>query len=142
MEPIGFVLGVLPLIVSVIEHYDFFAPFICHCNFTRELQNFRRKLNARKLLFRNECRLLLEVLDREGLIEDMFKEGSGHPSWKDEDLNEHLRVYLGESYEAYIGMVMAIEECLDQLKQKTKGLGTILEPKIGVCRQYRYIECG
>ncbi|MCJ1476430.1 hypothetical protein MMC13_005096 [Lambiella insularis] len=132
MEVVGVFLGVLPLIVSVIEHYDFFAPFICHCAFTRELQSFRRKLEARKLLFRNECRLLLEALVEEELIGDMFREGSQHPSWKDKDLDERVQKHLGQSYTACIGMISAIKECLAQLKQKTRGLGTVLEPKTGL----------
>ena len=132
MEALGIALGVLPLIVSVIEHYDFFAPFICHCAFTRELQNFRRTLDARKLLFRNECRLLLEALVEEELIEDMFRNGSRHPSWKEKELNERLRTYLGEAYGPCIGMITAIEDCLDQMRQKTQGLGKVLQPKTEV----------
>ena len=134
MEAAGLILGVLPLVVSTIEHYDFFAPFICHCAFMRELQNFRRKLDARKLLFRNECRLLLEVLVQEELIEEMFREGSTHPSWTDMDLNERVRLYLGESHEACVDMMAAIEDCIDQLRQKTQGLSAVLSPKADVCR--------
>ena len=129
MEAFGVVLGILPLIISAIEHYDFFAPFVCHCEFTRELQCFRRKLDARKLLFRNECRLLLEEFIQEHVVEEMFKDGSRHPSWEDEDMNERIRRHLGESYEAYIDMVKAIDGHVDKLKEKTKGFGIVLAPK-------------
>jgi len=142
MEGIGVVLAVLPLVISAIEHYDFFAPFICHCAFTRELQNFRRKLDARKLLFRNECRLLLESLVQDDVLEEMFKEGSKHPSWGDTELDGRLKGHLGESYEVCVGMVVAIKGCIDQLKHKTRGLGVILAPEAGVDHSSRTLLHG
>ena len=129
---VGIVLAVLPLVISAIEQYDFFAPFICHCAFTRELQIFRRKLDARKLLFRNECRLLLESLVQDEVLEEMFKEGSNHPSWRDTELEGRLKGHLEESYDVCIGMVVAIKGCIDQLKHKTKGLEVMLTPEAGV----------
>ncbi|MCJ1436199.1 hypothetical protein MMC27_005577 [Xylographa pallens] len=131
MEVVGVVLGVLPLLISAIEHYEFFAPFVCHSKFTRELQDFRRKLDARKLLFRNHCRLLLADLVHEDLLEEMFHDGPRHTSWRDKDINERIKRHLGEPYEAYIDMIKAIDGHIEKLKEKTKGFGTVLAPKTG-----------
>ena len=138
MEAVGLALAVLPLIISAIEHYNFFAPYIHHSGFTRELLNFRRKLDAKKLIFRNECRLLLEELVQEELMDEMFREGSSHPLWTDKDLNEQVKLYLGESYEACVEIMKAITDCIDQLREKTQGLDAVLTPKEDVYREFQF----
>ena len=133
MEALGLTLGILPLIISTIEHYNIFTPFICHCKFKRELQNIGRTLDRRKLIFRTECRLLLEELVQDELMSEMFDEGSCHPSWTDKNLNARVKLYLGESYGTCVDLMKATEECVDQLKQKTRGLSAVLTPKEDVC---------
>ena len=80
-------------------------------------------------MFRTECRLLLEDLVQEEVIDEMLNKGSFHPSWMDRDLNERVKLYLGESYGACVDMMKATEECIDQLRQKTQGLSVVLIPK-------------
>jgi hypothetical protein len=95
VEAAGFVLGVLPLMISAAEHYeDVFRPFKRYRKFATELDQYQQQLGTQKTIFRNECRLLLATLTNRLTAKEMLREGK-HPSWGDPDLNESSLYSLG-----------------------------------------------
>jgi hypothetical protein len=81
VEAAGFVLGVLPLMISAAEHYeDVFRPFNRYRKFAPELELYQQQLGTQKTIFRNECHLLLATLTNRQTAKEMLREGK-HPSW-------------------------------------------------------------
>jgi hypothetical protein len=80
VEAAGFVLGVLPLMISAAEHYeDVFRPFKRYRKFAPELELYQQQLGTQKTIFRNECHLLLATLTNRQTAKEMLREGK-HPS--------------------------------------------------------------
>ena len=55
-EAVGVVLGVLPLIVSAVEHYDdALKPIVRYRHFSSKSKQFHRELDTERTIFRTEC---------------------------------------------------------------------------------------
>ena len=123
----GLAIGVLPLLISAAEHYnDCLRPFIRYRNFAREAGRFQDLLDIQKVIFRNQCRILLEEIIEHDVVSSMLNgpSGASHPSWSDVDLEKQLCQLLGESRDACIKNVKLIEERLRDIDSESQNLST------------------
>jgi hypothetical protein len=122
IEAIGLVLGVLPLLVSVIEHYDdVFRPFRRFKEYAPEFARFERRLLAQKTIFRSQCQLLLHPLTDLNTAETMLNEKL-HLLWTSKELDTELSHSLGRSAGACIATMKDIEEQLTEVQRKADEL--------------------
>ena len=78
-EVVGVVLGVLPLIISAIEHYnDIVDPIVTFRKYSRELQTFMTELNVQRDIFQNECIWILSRFIDGHELQDMLKSPTHH----------------------------------------------------------------
>ena len=127
IETVALVLGVLPLLVSAVEHYeDCFRPFLRYKTFAIEANRYQKQLKIQKTIFRNECRILLEnVIEHDVVIKMLDKKG--HPLWRDEDTEKALSEQLGSSSEACRATVLLIEERLIEVSKESQNLDVIVD---------------
>ncbi|PMD42142.1 hypothetical protein L207DRAFT_564528 [Hyaloscypha variabilis F] len=127
VEAAGFVLGILPLMISAAEHYeDVFGPFNRYRKFAPELELYQQQLGTQKTIFRNECHLLLATLTNRQTAKDMLREGK-HPSWDDPDLNERFSRQLGDSGVACKNIINLMRGKLGEIEEKTESFGLVLQ---------------
>lgn len=120
MEGISISLGILPLLISALEHYeDVFRPFQRYRDFSPELARFQRQLLAQKTIFRSQCQLLLAPLTGAEMT-TMMLNGKGHHMWDSDDLAGRLKSHLGHSAEACIATMMEMEEQLHEIQEKAQ----------------------
>ena len=127
VEVAGIVLGVLPLLISAVEHYeDCWRPFVRYRKFHSKFDAFQQRLKTQKVVFYNESRILLEtVLERD--IANTMLEDSSHINWSKQDVEEQLGIQLDSSRDACIGIITQISEQLKIVEDDRKGLESIIE---------------
>jgi hypothetical protein len=132
VEAAGFVLGVLPLMISAAEHYeDVFRPFKRYRKFAPELELYQQQLGTQKTIFRNECHLLLASLTNRQTAKEMLREGK-HPSWEDPDLNQRFSRQLGDSEAACKNTITLVQVRLKEVEEKTESFGSVVQQSIPV----------
>ncbi|CAF9930721.1 hypothetical protein IMSHALPRED_008261 [Imshaugia aleurites] len=125
----GLALGILPLLISAAEHYDdTLRPFERYKNFAKEADRFQGQLGIQKVIFRNQCRILLEEIIEHDVASSMLYGLSGptHPSWSDVELEEQLSQLLGESRDACVTTVEMIEQRLGDIDGESQDLATTI----------------
>lgn len=133
VEAAGFVLGVLPLLISAAEHYDeAFRPFERYRKFAPELKLYQQQLRIQQVIFRTECHWLLATLTSNEIARDMLREGR-HPSWMDPDLDEKLAKQLGDSGAACKSIINLMQTNLRSVEKETQGFGLAIQESIPVC---------
>ena len=123
----GLALGVLPILISAAEHYsDCLRPFTRYKHFSKQANQFQNQLGIQKVLFRNQCRLLLEdIIDHD--VASSMLDAVKHPSWSDIALEERLVQLLGESRSACISIIETIEERLRDIDTESQDLATAID---------------
>lgn len=115
---VGLVLGVLPLIISTLEHYeDGLRPFTNYRNFTSKAQRIYDELQIERTIFRTECQLLLSTVAEREVVSKMLDEPN-HPSWNDQEICQRFGHQLGSLGAACSSIVSKIEGKLDEIGQK------------------------
>ena len=116
MEAAGLALAILPLIISSIENYEnVSACFARFRHFAPEFNRFQLRLKAQKVIFDNECRLLLSnVVERE-TAEALFSDPL-RSTHIDPNLASDFALQLGRCGEARYSTV-------EQIKQKLEEIG-------------------
>jgi hypothetical protein len=126
IEVVGIVLGVVPLLISAIEHYDdILGPLVTFRKYSIALRTFTTELNVQRDIFQNECIWLLSPFTEPQELEAMLKDPSHHlrrslPS--DKNLNSSLQQRLGPSYTQVINILQLIRESLNDIYEETKDL--------------------
>jgi len=114
----GLVLGVLPLVISAIEHYDdMLRPFLSYRNFTSRAQKIYDELETERAIFCTECRLLLSTVAQRDVISRMF-DNPDHPSWNDQVVCQRFGDQLGASGAACASVICKIKGTLDEIGKK------------------------
>ena len=131
MEAVSIILAILPLLVSTAEHYDdCLRPFIRYRRFASKVDRFQQKLNIQRTVFRNECRILLELVVEHEVARRMVDDNT-HPQWNDKELEQELVRHLDSSRDACVSIIKEIEECL----QKVEKDGGDFESAVQSCGQ-------
>ena len=137
VEAVGFVLGVLPLMISAAEHYeDVFRPFKRYRRFAAELDQYQQQLGTQKTIFRNECRLLLATLTNRLTAKEMLRECK-HASWEDPDLDKKFSIQLADSGAACKNIINLIHGKLKEVEERTESFGSVIQQSIPVTPQIR-----
>jgi hypothetical protein len=138
-EVVGLVLGVLPLIITVVEDYEaLYRPFSRYKKFEPLTKTVQNALLKEKTIFRNQCRLLLlgslgaGVGGEEGRaqdirhVQDMLADLHDF-RWNDEDLGERVSRYLGDSRDVCVEVVKEIRDQLRVIDAKCRYFGIVVE---------------
>ncbi|KAL8788305.1 MAG: hypothetical protein Q9195_007361 [Heterodermia aff. obscurata] len=126
VEAIGLALGVLPLLISAIEHYDdILRPFSRYRSSTSKAQRFVDELETERTIFRTECQLLLAVVTGPKVAAEMLRDHH-HASWDDEVVRDRLIGQLGVLGTACTSLISKIEEKLCEIGKRSEQLGTVI----------------
>lgn len=120
MEPASLVLGVLSFIVGGMQSYEKARQtFQTFRAYKRAVLRMKARLETQHTRFNNECKLILRlVVPTGGELKSMFEDTS-HTRWKDQSLDNDLKVCLGSNYGPYRG---TLECCRDSLEEVIRAL--------------------
>jgi len=123
-EIAGVVLGSIPLVISLLEHYQGGLRTIQRLRkYDRELQSLIRNLRTEQAKLQNVCEKLLEGLVPLSRIDEMVENPFGD-LWSDEEIQKKIRARLWRSWGVFeqtaIDMNAAIEEMMERLGGKDK----------------------
>jgi hypothetical protein len=125
-EAVGFLLGVLPLVFSAVEHYeDALRPFIRYRKFSSKLQRFHDELEVERTIFRTECLFLLATTVKGDTAAQMLDDRD-HRLWKDNALRERFGRQLGTLGFACESVISTIEDKLDEINAKSDELNAVV----------------
>ena len=126
VEAIGLALGILPLLISAIEHYDeVLRPFSRYRGFASKAQRFIDELETERTIFRTECQLLLAVVAGPKIAAEMLRD-CHHSSWHDDAVRSRLIGKLGVLGAECTSLICKIENKLCDIGQKSEQLGTVI----------------
>ena len=120
------VLGILPLLLSVAEHWDdCLRPFKRYRKFATEVDRFRQLLNVQHTIFRNQCRILLENVTEDNTAVQMLAQWK-HPLWSDSEIESELSKRLAESKDACVAAIKLIAERLEDVLKESRDLESVV----------------
>lgn len=117
LEIAGVVLGVIPLFVSAIEHYeDGIRPFktLKLAVYRQELSNYRTKLSLEYGLYTNTLEELLANIVPEDEASSMITQGYS-PVWKQLDLEHKLKRRLGNAHTTYLMVMRQMQDVMAKI---------------------------
>lgn len=122
IEVAGIALAILPLLVATAEHYDdCLLPLARYRKFASEVSRFQDQLKIQKILFRNQCRILLEfVVGRDDVAPILAVPRNSLPS--NSDIEIRLAEQLGELKEACTTIISRIDERLLDIEKESQDL--------------------
>lgn len=125
IEAIGLVLGVLPLFISALEHYEKgLGPIKSMFSYRTQLARYRCKLMVEYATYNQTVEYLLISITDDEQLEEMVSQGVSE-IWKHPALATRLQDRLGSVYEAYritlMDMRSVIEELATMLDIERKG---------------------
>ena len=125
---VGLALGIFPLLISAAEHYDTsLRPFARYRNIAREADRYLARLENQRVIFKNQCRILLErVIDHDAAT-SMLKGGAAHPLWSNVELDNQLSELLSDSKRACMATIGMIEEQLWGVEKESQDLENAIE---------------
>lgn len=129
VEVAGLVLGVLPLIVGAIENYEKIGDlFLTYRRYSKEVKKFNTELGVQRVIFQNECVLLLsQVVDDERALHDMFNEPAHnlrqrlrHEDSLERKLVQRMNERVYDSHQQIVALLELIRQTLEQIYGETK----------------------
>ena len=140
IEIAGVTLALLPLLISAAENYDrCTTPFSRFRNFLKEAKRFLQELDIQKVIFHNQCRILLEnVVDRD--VAATMIQTAKHDSWLDMELEARLAQLLVGSRGACITTIELILEHLKAIESDCQNISTSLREsdQVGAVKKPRF----
>jgi hypothetical protein len=121
VEAAGFVLAVLPLLISALEDYRTGSePLKDWWRFRTVYKECYQNISIQKIFFEENLeQLLTPLVEDEGQLAALLEKPGGD-GWKDPDLEEMLKKKMPKSYDLYLGV---IEEMNDVVEKLGNGLG-------------------
>jgi hypothetical protein len=121
VEAAGFVLAVLPLLISALEDYRRgFEPLKDWWRFRRVYKECYQNISIQKIFFEENLEQLLAPLVEDEDQLAALLEKPGGDGWKNPDLEEMLEKRMPKSYHLYLEV---IEEMNDVVEKLGNGLG-------------------
>jgi hypothetical protein len=128
IEIVGLVLGVLPIILSAIEHrHGLAGPFRRWHSYPDELRRFQSRMSVIKTMLQMELETLLIPLLGISLTKKMLV-SNHHEGWSNPDLNRMISDYLGDKYRSFCLLVESVKEDLEDLESEY--------------RRFQYVDSG
>ena len=112
IEVVGLLLGVIPLVISAMEHYKEGIDVLVDIrNYRSTLKSLKTKLSIQEELYRGTLqRLLLSELSQtevHALFPETGATGSG-ALWRTKDIENKLRRRLGNKYDIFMDVVLDV----------------------------------
>jgi len=118
MTGIEVALAVIPLLVSVAEHYKTaYEKFKRWRSYCTKLKEFEGELFCYEGLFRNDCRSLLKSITDPAEVQRIL-DSHNPEEWRNADLGNKLITYLGDLFQPWQVMMGNIERELKLLYVK------------------------
>ncbi|KAI0505728.1 hypothetical protein F5B22DRAFT_494677 [Xylaria bambusicola] len=116
VEAVGLVLGVIPLIISALEHYhDGKSAVSTWRGHVRVVQSLIRNLKTEHGKLYNTCETLLGGIVSPAKLEPMLNEPFG-PLWQDEDAKKRIETRLDHMYNTFQDTVKDMLTIMEELK--------------------------
>ena len=126
IEIAGVTLALLPLLISAAENYGrCAAPFSRFKNFPKEAKRFLQELDIQKIIFHNQCRILLENVVDQDVAASMIQTAEHH-FWHDIELEARLAQLLEKSRDACITTIELIGERLKAIESDCQNFSASL----------------
>lgn len=127
MEAVGIALAIIPLLIATAEQYDnCFYPLVRYRKFASEVSRFLEQLKFQKIIFRTQCRIILEfVIDRKDVARVLAAPTHSSPS--NPDIETRLSEQLGESKEACVAIINLIDERLQDIEKESQDLEAVVK---------------
>lgn len=127
LEVAGLALAILPIFMSAVQSYnDCSSPFIRYKKFATIAQDYYKGIEVQKIIFRNECRYLLEKFIDHNEASKMLDLPTTD-AWENKQLDEQLVQQLGESLEACVTVVESIDRRIREINEDRQRFITIVE---------------
>lgn len=127
IEIAGLTLAVLPMLLSAVQKYNnCLSPFGRYKRFAKEAQGYYRELDVQRIIFRSQCRGLLEEIVDHDEASSMLNSLT-QKAWTNKYLDVKLAQQLGESLEACISIIELIEQRLQDIGGESEGFKSIVE---------------
>lgn len=127
IEAVGLVLGVIPLVISALEHYqDGKSAVSTWRRHIRVVQSLVRNLKTEHGKLYNTCETLLGGIVSPTKLEPMLNEPFG-PLWQEEDTRERIERRLDHMYGTFQDTVRDMLAIMEELKSN---LGLNSEGKV------------
>lgn len=145
IELAGVTLALLPLLVSAAENYGrCAAPISRFKNFPKEVEQFLEQVDIQKLVFRNQCRVLLENVVDQDVARTMIQTAEHH-SWHDIELEARLAQLMENTRGSCIKTMESIDEKLKAIESECQKLsasltesdqvGVVIKPTLALFRR-------
>ena len=122
VEAVGLLLGIVPLLVSAIEHYeDVLRPIRRYRAYGSKSQRFCDELETQRNVYQAECQLLLGEFVGPDTAREMLCNPQ-HPSWREPILSKSFESRLGSLGPTCLSVVSRINSSLKEIDQKFQGL--------------------
>ena len=120
-------LAILPLIISSTKRYEnCLRPIQEYIHFSKPFGDFQQKFERQRIIFQNQCQLLLEEAVDPNVAAGMLRDGA-HMSWTDEGLDHRLSIQLGMSRNACTGIICKAEDIAKRLEEWSTTLAKAME---------------
>ncbi|KAE9372484.1 hypothetical protein N431DRAFT_483268 [Stipitochalara longipes BDJ] len=122
IEVVGLLLGVIPLVISAMEHYKEGIDIITDIrNYRSTLKSLKTKLSIQEELYRGTLQRLLlselSPLEVHALFPEPGVKGSS-ASWGTKDIEDKLRRKLGVKYDIFMAVVADMNRIMEELMEK------------------------
>lgn len=117
-EVVGVVLGVLPLVISALEHYeDGIAVFRRYYCYRQEIRKVVLILCTEQAELKNTCeQLLIDIVPAHQIVQLLGD--SRNKLWEHPQTVRRLKARLRDSYDVYMERLQAMSMALEKLKSR------------------------
>lgn len=132
-EAAGLALAILPLLLSVVEHYeDCLRPIERSIHFASRVKRFQEHLRVQKTVFSNQCRILLETVVERDVATRMLQDKRS-PIWQDRIVELGISKQLEGSRGACMAVISQISSTLEVLEKLGAELANAVQEEGKVC---------
>jgi hypothetical protein len=118
IEVAGILLGVIPLVISALEHYaEGISTIHKWWRYKRELASLKRILDAEYVRYLNTCEELLSGIVPDATLAALL-DFPGGPGWQDSEIERKLRSRLRTSFTSYLNTVTDMNDVMEILMSK------------------------
>jgi hypothetical protein len=117
-EIVGVVLGVLPLVIAALEHYEDSVRVIHrYYYYKKEIRRLVLIIRTEQVELKNTCEQLLTDIVPVQQIEELLKDPRS-TSWESPEVTRRLKARLRDSYEVYMERLKQMNAALEELRSR------------------------
>ena len=141
-EAVGFVLAVVPLLISAAEHYgNTVRAFKKYCQYSNGIKRLVAILNIQRVVFRGAIRTFLSIfVDEETAVEML--EDANHLGWTDAVVSAQFAQRFRDNHEAMSESAKLIETELDKLEKEVANFEQSPTDRPSIKKKIKYALAG